>query len=113
MINCISSVTLKTFSFCNHKKETLYHLLLNNCPLSNKFWNAFELHIFQSGNKSTDKSQPTKCYSWGDFLNVSHIKLFDNDRQIVSVGLQNEWYSSQCNMLSSESEHENTNRKVH
>ena len=33
-------------SFCNHEKETLYHLLFH-CPHSNKFWKAFELYIFQ------------------------------------------------------------------
>ena len=33
-------------SFCNHEKESLYHLLFH-CPHSNKFWKAFELYIFQ------------------------------------------------------------------
>ena len=32
---------------------------------------------------------------------MPHTKLFDNHRQIVSVGPQKEWSSSQCSLLSS------------
>ena len=39
---------------------------------------------------------------------MPHTKLFDNHRQIVSVGLEKEWSSSQCSLLSSKSERQST-----
>ena len=69
--------------------------------------------IFSLGNKSTNKPQFTRCSSWSHLLKMPPAKLFDNHRQIVPVGLQKEWSSSQHNQLSSKSKYQITNRKIH
>ena len=106
MINCISSATLKTFialsATIRRKLYTIFCLIIVLFQIS--FGTPLNYIFF---------SQVTNQQISLHLQDVSHIKLFDNDRQIVSVGLQNECYISQCNMLSSESEHENKNRKVH
>ena len=96
-------------SFFNHENESLYHLMFQR-PHSSKFWEAFELYILQVTNRQM--SQSTRC-SWSHLLKMPPAKLFDNRWQIVPVGLQKEWSSSQHNQLSSKSKYQITNRKIH
>ena len=98
-------------SFCSHENETLYHLMFH-CPYSRKFWEAFELYFLQVTNQQISLN-PQDVLLGVISSKCPPAKLFDNHRQIVPVGLQKEWSSSQHNQLSSKSKYQITNRKIH
>ena len=78
-------------------KTKLCTILCFTALIQESFGKPFNYTVFSPGNKSTNKSQFTRCSSWSHLLKMPPAKLFDNHRQIVPVGLQKEWSSSQHN----------------